>query len=682
MVLAVDASTPANVNQTSGTTAAATTASFTPPAGSLLLIFWAGNSASLTDTPADPTITDNLGVHLTYTKVQGANPTTASSTATGGQAFIWWAPVTTSAAMTITVTNQAVSGFRHAGLQVVVLTGADTTSPIELSGIGKADTAPTAITQNYTPTANAGMGFLVFCDWNNGTTAAPGAGTGCTRIAGVAASNITYGYYRRTSPDDAPGIQNTVRTGTWGSPDPALWAWVDIAPPVTGPTLAETATGTDALTVPTQTHPLAETGTAVDALTVDAGPTPGAILNIGSGAGQNHFDLQMARTGDASWTLVTQSQIAAGYSETPYFITVGNAVQFYARLDAPVVGSSTSSRAELREVNANGTEAAFDANVGVHEMHGFTKIMHMPPVKPDTVIAQLHNGSADRISIRTQLVTGTIRLRLRINGTSVTVSNTGTLDLVNPYVPGTEFEWKIRVVNGAISVFYNNMTTPVYTAPAGTLAATAGVTTWYFKTGCYNQSDPVTDAGTEYGQTELRGLTVSHGEVAIADTGSAADALTVKATVPVADTGAAADTLTLGQTTAFAETGTVADALTVKATVPVAETGTAVDAATVKATVPVTDTATAADAATVKATVPVADTGRFTDAQSVVVASLSFVPGFVTLASNGVSDATLAATALMQASLASDGLRDATLTSNGLSLATLTAVPPGDATIN
>jgi hypothetical protein len=271
-----------------------------------------------------------------------------------------------------------------------------------------------------------------------------------------------------------------------------------------GPAIAAALSGSGALSAvrtPAIPSTVALSGSGV----LSAHPLPTTVLNIGSGAGRNNFDLQMARSGDASWTLITQAQIEAGYEEAPYFATVGTGgkVQLSVPLDAPIISGSSGPRAELREVDSAGVNAAFDANVGTHELHGRTSIL---TGTPDVVVAQLHNGAADRISIRTQLVSGSLRLRVRVNGSSVTLSN-GTLDYANPYVPGTEFEWKISVNGGAIAVYLDDMVTPVYTAPAGTLAATGGVTTWYFKAGVYAQA---TGSAGSSATVELRDLTVAH----------------------------------------------------------------------------------------------------------------------------------------------------------------------------
>lgn len=239
---------------------------------------------------------------------------------------------------------------------------------------------------------------------------------------------------------------------------------------------------------------------------VVGGTSPGAVLNIGSGGGQNHFEVQVAPTGGGAVVIHTQAEIEAGYDEDPYFTTIEgspNRVQFYARLDAPVVGSSAFSRSELREVDASGNDLAFNALSGTHVMSGRTTITHLPPVKPEIIIAQLHNGDTDRVSIRTQLVSGTIRLRCRINGSSVAP------DFASPYTVGTEFQWKIELVDGTANIYYNDMVTPIVTSTA--LVPSAHPDAWYFKAGMYNQSNVAAgDVGTEYGQAELRDLTVSH----------------------------------------------------------------------------------------------------------------------------------------------------------------------------
>jgi hypothetical protein len=226
VALAIDGSTPAIATQATGSVATVTTASFTPPAGSLLLIRYSANTIDPND-PGNPTITDSLGGHLTYTSVDiGKRPTAPLA---DGQVATWTAVVGSSAAMTVTVTNGAASPNRHAALCVTVLTGADTTTPVGAHGASSAITSTSSIAQNYTASATAGWGFLVVCDWFD--AGAETAGTGCT-LEGSAdiASNYTYAFIRRTAADDSNGVTNTLRATLPGASTSIRWAWIEILP--------------------------------------------------------------------------------------------------------------------------------------------------------------------------------------------------------------------------------------------------------------------------------------------------------------------------------------------------------------------------------------------------------------------------------------------------------------------
>ncbi|MEU8040885.1 LamG-like jellyroll fold domain-containing protein [Streptosporangium sp. NPDC049078] len=115
-------------------------------------------------------------------------------------------------------------------------------------------------------------------------------------------------------------------------------------------------------------------------------------------------------------------------------------------------------------------------------------------------------------------------------------------------------------------------------------------------------------------------LTVTR-QIALTDTASAADALTVSATVQLADAGAAADTMFNGQPVAFEDTGTAVDALTVDGVAaPLAESASAAEALTVSAAVPLADTASAVDELSVSEVFfpELADTGAAVDSLTVV----------------------------------------------------------------
>jgi hypothetical protein len=227
VALAIDASTPAIAVQATGATATVTTASFTPPAGSLLVIQYAANTIDPTS-PATPTITDSLGTPLTYTLQDFS--ARADTPAADGQAATWTAPVASSTAMTVTVTNQAASPNRHAALRVRVLTGQHA-SPVGAHGKSGSISA-SSIAQNYTAQATGGWGFIGVIDWS--ATGAMTAGTGCTveGSANVGAPDITYGFARRTSADDVNGNTNTLNVTLGGASTSVRWTYIEILPDV------------------------------------------------------------------------------------------------------------------------------------------------------------------------------------------------------------------------------------------------------------------------------------------------------------------------------------------------------------------------------------------------------------------------------------------------------------------
>jgi hypothetical protein len=254
VALAIDGSTPAVATQTSSTIATVTTASFTPPAGSTLLVLYSGNTVDPTS-PATPTITDSLGVHLTYTLSDFS--ARADGPAADGQAAIWTAPVASSAAMTVTVTNQAPSGSRHAALAVIVLTGAHAT-PVGAHG-KSGSTLATSIAQSYTAQATSGWGFIAVCDW--WAQGPETAGTGCTLIGSgdLGTPDISWAFARRTIADDSNGVSNTlnVNVGPSGPSTNLRWAYVEIVPAA----VADGSTGK--VLVPPASRPARPAGTAI-----------------------------------------------------------------------------------------------------------------------------------------------------------------------------------------------------------------------------------------------------------------------------------------------------------------------------------------------------------------------------------------------------------------------------------
>lgn len=233
--------------------------------------------------------------------------------------------------------------------------------------------------------------------------------------------------------------------------------------------------------------------------------TPAQVLNIGALPGQNHFALQVAPVGETVVQVKTQADLASGYDLDPNFHRIlendgTSRVQFWARMDGATTSGSSYSRTELRELQQDGvTNVGFDVSTGTHWMRGKSRITHLSAVKPEVVIAQLHNGDADRIAIRTQVISGVTKLLVRVNGSAVTPR------LYETYITGTEFEWMIKVVNGIGYVYFNDMLNPFITTVA--MTPTTGVNTWYFKAGAYAQSNVAGgETATDYDAVQLRDL--------------------------------------------------------------------------------------------------------------------------------------------------------------------------------
>jgi hypothetical protein len=153
MALAIDASTPALVTSTTSV-ASLTTASFTPPVGSLLVV---GYTSAFSVAMAKPT---NTGGTVSWSASVLATKTQ------NGLAALWLGTVTASAAMTVTESMGSTAGV---SMGVVVVTGqAATQNGIVTSSSG----APAAPSITLSPLVGANSLILGVC--NNGSNSTVG----------------------------------------------------------------------------------------------------------------------------------------------------------------------------------------------------------------------------------------------------------------------------------------------------------------------------------------------------------------------------------------------------------------------------------------------------------------------------------------------------------------------------
>lgn len=221
-------SSPFIAVNTVNSTTTVTTTSFTPPAGSLLLVLWAGNSATAAN-PSAPSISDSLGGHLTYS--QSDWQSRADAPTVNGQAAIWTAPMPSSAPMTVTVTNNAATGFRESAVQVLVLINEHPSAPV--GAHGKAGSSSLAvIAQSYTAQATGGQGFLVYSDWSEQGIAQ--AGTDCWPARegsfGTLSTIFSWGMFRRLIPDDVNATSNRINVNLPAASTSLAYAYIEILP--------------------------------------------------------------------------------------------------------------------------------------------------------------------------------------------------------------------------------------------------------------------------------------------------------------------------------------------------------------------------------------------------------------------------------------------------------------------
>jgi len=180
----------------------------------------------------------------------------------------------------------------------------------------------------------------------------------------------------------------------------------------------------------------------------------------------------------------------------------GNGSYFRLRSDrgvmfrAPVGGVTTENssypRSELREMSADGRREAGWTNAGGrHIMTINQAITATPRAKPHVVAGQIHDSEDDVVMIRLE----GRRLFVESDGDDV-----GLLDPA--YRLGTRFTVSIVATRYGVGIVYNGHRT-VRIAEVGR--------GWYFKAGCYPQSNPEHgDRPSAYGEVVIFALTVQH----------------------------------------------------------------------------------------------------------------------------------------------------------------------------
>lgn len=223
-----------SVFQGSSASQAYTSSAFSPPAGSLVVVV-AQATQSFNNAWNTPTITDSLGSHLTWTRLDTQADVSFSGANSTVSVFYALCP-TAQTGMTVTVT-QSVSGsgqtVTFSSIDPLVFTGYDTVPAISLS---KGISSATTLSVTATPTSVAGS-FLVLCA--NNAAAASGAstaGSGCYMAAEthVGTSFAVLWYGSSAGPIRTTAAQILAMTG-------ATPRWQYLAIEIAGKSLGQTA---------------------------------------------------------------------------------------------------------------------------------------------------------------------------------------------------------------------------------------------------------------------------------------------------------------------------------------------------------------------------------------------------------------------------------------------------------
>jgi len=172
-----------------------------------------------------------------------------------------------------------------------------------------------------------------------------------------------------------------------------------------------------------------------------------------------------------------------------FFFIQNNALVMHAPCNGFTTPNSTYPRCELREIIGI-NDAAWDCSKGTHSMIYKISCNHLPKNKPQLVMGQIHGTSDDIIEIR-------------LTGSHLEVIHNSTVygTLLTNYKLGTFIEIKIIAEKNQINVTYLNKTITV--KPKTTKG-------FYFKVGCYVQSNASKGDGNDYGEISLQKVTVSH----------------------------------------------------------------------------------------------------------------------------------------------------------------------------
>lgn len=187
------------------------------------------------------------------------------------------------------------------------------------------------------------------------------------------------------------------------------------------------------------------------------------------------------------------------YSSKEYFFTnkKGDGVCFKAHVDGATTKGSNFPRSELREMINNGKgNADWSSSSGTHTLFIDQAVTHLPDVRDQIVIGQIHN--ADEYIIF---------FRLEHKRLLVSVNHGGTFTLDDNYRLGTRFNVKFVVNNNETLCYYNGDLKYTYKGNYSGAYFKAGA---YVQSSCKGKKTTPGELCTAYGEVEIYNVWIKH----------------------------------------------------------------------------------------------------------------------------------------------------------------------------
>jgi len=214
---------------------------------------------------------------------------------------------------------------------------------------------------------------------------------------------------------------------------------------------------------------------------------PGELLDL------SNWFLTLPTGGEEDPQSIFQPELDTYSSEYFQLDAARTGVVFTTPAGGTTTSGSSYPRTELREMFGE-EKASWSNRSGRHTLTVRQAVTALPPVKPEVVVAQIHDGDDDVVLVR-------------VEGSRLLVEyddGDGEVMLDPAYRLGALYDLEIVAEGGRILVSYQGG------PPAVVDLEGSG---WYFKTGAYLQSNTERgDAPDSVGQVVLQSLRVTHSE--------------------------------------------------------------------------------------------------------------------------------------------------------------------------